>query len=257
MKQDFETVSVSTRKGVATLMLNRPDARNALNLQMCFDLLDAITGLQADKRVRVILMRGAGTVFCAGADLKERKGRTPEWLAERRSRSFAAYGALDACDKPMIAVVHGPVVGSGCELTSVCDFALGSERASFCYPEVVWGSVGATQRLPRIVGPAMAKELLFTGRTIDAEEAHRLRLLNRIVPEKDLARTAREMAEKIAGAPPLALRLAKKSIDLGHDTDLSRGVAIERMAIDRALADNEWKSGVDAFMKRKRPKKKA
>jgi enoyl-CoA hydratase len=255
MKKDFETIRLSRRKGVATLLLNRPGARNALNLQMCDDLLAAVAVLQADTRVRVILLRGAGTVFCAGADLKERKGKTPEWIAERRRRSFAAYAALDACEKPMIAVVHGPVIGSGCEMASVCDFALGSERASFCYPEVVWGSVGATQRLPRIVGAAMAKELLFTGRTIDAQEAHRLRLLNRVIPEKELEREARQMAEKIAAAPPLALRLAKKSIDLGHDTDLARGVAIERMAIDRALADNEWRSGVDAFMKRKSPKK--
>lgn len=252
MKQDFETIKVSTRKGVATLLLNRPDARNALNYQMCLDLLTAMEGLSGDPKVRVVLVRGEGHVFCAGADLKERKGRTPEWMAERRRRSFAAYAAMDACEKPMIAVAHGAVIGSGCEIATACDFILASEKASFRYPEVVWGSVGATQRLPRIVGAAMAKELLLTGRTIDAEEARRLRIVNRIFPAAELERESRAMAEQIAAAPQLAVRLAKRSIDLGWDTDFSRGVAIERMAIDRALADTEWQKGVEAFSKRKK-----
>ncbi|MEX2641926.1 MAG: enoyl-CoA hydratase/isomerase family protein [Acetobacterales bacterium] len=252
MKQDFETVSVSTRKGVGTLLLNRPESRNALNLRMCLDLLSAIEGLAADPKVKVVLVRGEGPVFCAGADLKERKGKGPDWVAERRRRSFAAYAAMDACEKPMIAVVHGPAVGSGCEIASACDFLLASEKASFRYPEAVWGSVGATQRLPRIVGAAMAKELLFTGRVVGAEEALRLRLANHVFPADTLAREARTMAEQVAAAPPLAVRLAKRSIDLGGDTDFARGVAIERMAIDRALADSEWKRGVTAFSKRKK-----
>ncbi len=155
MRAELETVAYEVAAdGVATITLNRPAQRNALNLQMAKDLYAAVRAVEAEEAARVVLVRGAGPSFCAGADLKERTGVSEAWLRNRRQTAFAAYNAIQWCEKPCIAVAHGPVVGSGCEIATACDFIIASTRASFRWPEAVWGSVGASQRLPRIVGRA-------------------------------------------------------------------------------------------------------
>jgi enoyl-CoA hydratase len=244
----FSTLLLEFADGVATLTLDRPEKRNALNFDMCNDLRAAIDTVTANAEARVLLVTGNGPSFCAGADLKERDGKTPEWMRERRRRSYAAYMALSALEIPAIAVVDGMCAGSGCEIATACDFILASEKAQFRYPEAQLGTVGATQRLPRIVGKALAKELLFTGRTVAADEAKAIGLVNRIIPADKLRDEALAMARQIAKAPPLAMRLAKRSIDLGMETNLERGVAIEALAVERCLADTEWKTGVANFV---------
>jgi enoyl-CoA hydratase/carnithine racemase len=244
----FSTLLLDVAGGVATLTLNRPEKRNALNFDMCNDLRAAIDAVSTNTDARVLLIMGNGPSFCAGADLKERDGKTPDWMRERRRRSYAAYMALSAIEIPAIAVVDGMCAGSGCEIATACDFILASENAQFRYPEAQLGTVGATQRLPRIVGKALAKELLFTGRTVGAEEAKAVGLINRIIPADKLRDEALAMAQHIAKAPPLAMRLAKRSIDLGMETNLERGVAIEALAVERCLADTEWKTGVANFV---------
>jgi enoyl-CoA hydratase len=247
----YETVLLDIADGVATLTLNRPDKRNALNLQMCDDLRGAAESVAGNAAVRVLLLGGAGPAFCAGADLKEREGKDADWVRERRRRSYAAYAALAALEIPAIAVIDGPCAGSGCEIAAICDFILASENATFRYPEAQWGTVGATQRLPRIVGKAMAKELLFTGRVVDAGEAKAIGLVNRVIPSVGLWDEARAMAAQIAKAPPLALKLAKRCIDDGVETTLERGIALEVEAVEESLRNKEWSSGVQAFGKRK------
>lgn len=244
----FSTLLLEFAGGVATLTLNRPEKRNALNLEMCNDLRAAIDVVTANAEARVVLVAGNGPSFCAGADLKERDGKTPDWMRERRRRSYAAYMALSTLEIPAIAVVDGMCAGSGCEIATACDFILASEKAQFRYPEAQLGTVGATQRLPRIVGKALAKELLFTGRTVAADEAKAIGLVNRVIPGDKLRDEALAMAQQIAKAPPLAMRLAKRSIDLGVETNLERGVAIEALAVERCLADTEWKTGVANFV---------
>lgn len=248
MKKTYETVLLTVENAVATILLNRPDKRNALNYQMCLDLLDAVRTVDADDSVRLVLVRGAGPSFCAGADVGERKGVSTEWLRDRRLRAFAAYDALQDCGKPCIAVAHGPVIGSGAEIATACDFVLASDRASFRYPETVRGSVGAGQRLLRIVGKAMAKDLLFTGRTIPASEALRIGLVNRVVPLEELEGLVAETVQQILGSFPLSVSLMKKCIDWGAESDLRTGMAYERLAIDRLLATGEWRQGVDNFI---------
>lgn len=169
-------VDLRIEGAVATILLNRPDQRNALNMQMCVELEAASRHAEEVDGVRVVVIRGAGPSFCAGADLKERRTMTEEQVRERRMRAFAAYAALEALTKPCFAVVHGPAYGSGAEIATACDFAIAGATATFCYPEATRGTVGATQRLPRIVGPRMAKDLMFTGRVIDAAEAQRIGL---------------------------------------------------------------------------------
>ncbi len=247
MRKELQTVVYEVADGLAIITLNRPEQRNAVNLQLADDLYAAVKAVEADPGARLVLFRGAGPTFCAGADLKERAGVSETWLRERRLRAFAAYDAIQWCPKPCIAVAHGPVIGSGCEISTACDFIIASERASFRYPEAVWGSVGASQRLPRIVGKAMAKELLFTGRTIDAAEALRIGLVNKVVPQERLEETVAETAGLILKAFPLSVQLAKRCIDVGTESDLRTGQAYELLAIDRCLADQEWRSGVQAF----------
>src|SRR5690348_6893426 len=175
------TIEYSVADDVATIALNRPEARNALNLDMCEALLAAIGSIAQNANVRVVFVRGNGPVFCGGADVKERTGKSEQWARERRLKAFAAYEALEALPMPCIALVHGAAIGSGCEIAAACDFIVATPEAIFRTPEAQRGTVGATQRLPRILGKRLAKDLMFTGRDLSAEEARQAGLVSRIV----------------------------------------------------------------------------
>ena len=136
----------------------------------------------------------AGPVFCAGADLKERQGKDEAWVRQRRLASFAAYEAIERCSKPVVAIVQGPAIGSGGEIAMACDFIVASDFVTFRFPEPQWGTVGATQRLQRVIGKRRAKELLFTGRTMPVEEAYALGLVARVVPADELPASAEAIA---------------------------------------------------------------
>jgi enoyl-CoA hydratase/carnithine racemase len=230
---------------IAQVTLDRPEVRNALNLSMCVGLQKAFRELDDDAEVRVILLQANGPVFCAGADLKERQGRDEIWVRRRRLAAFAAYETIERCSKPVVAVLDGPVVGSGGEIAIACDFAVASPRASFRFPEPQWGTVGATQRLQRVIGKRRAKELLFTGRVMPVEEAYGLGLVARVV--EDISAAALEIAQAIAGAPPLAIQLTKQAVDLGEEVALSTGIRTEMAAIERVLADGGWRKGIEDF----------
>lgn len=242
-----ERVHVDVADGIARVELARPEARNALDLPMCRQLREAFEELDADDSVRAVLLSGRGPVFCAGADLKERVGKDETWVRRRRLASFAAYTAIEQCRRPVVALVQGAVVGSGGEITLAADFALAAEGTVFRFPEPHWGTVGATQRLQRVIGKRRAKELLFTNRPLDAEEAARLGVVTRVVRAGELAGAGTETARSIAAAPPLAIALTKRAVDLGAETDLDRGIRIELAAIDQNLADGGWRDGVARF----------
>ena len=252
MKQspEFTMLRLMQQDGVATLWLARPDNRNALNLAMCRELTAACEALEADDNVRVVVVRGQGVAFCAGADLKERQGMSPAEMVARRVEGFTAYGAIEALSKPVIAAVHGPAFGSGCEIAASCDFVLATTAAAFKYPEVGWGTVGATQRLPRIVGRRMAKELLFTGRVVDAQEALQLGLVNHVYASDEFDARIAEFVERIAAANPLTVRLTKKSIDNGLDTTREGAMAIELLAIQENLRHSDWRKAIEGFGKK-------
>jgi enoyl-CoA hydratase len=224
--------------GVATLTLNRPEARNALNLAMCDALIDCARRAAADEGVRVVLVRANGPAFCAGADLKEREGMGEQQVRERRARAFAAYAALEALPMPSIAVVHGPAVGSGCEIAAACDFIVATPEASFRTPEALRGTVGATQRLPRVLGKRLAKDLMFTGRALTAEEALQAGLVSRIAG--NVEQTIQEITSGILKAPAQSLRLAKRAIDRGVELDPQGALAAEREAIEEQLQSGQW-----------------
>ena len=231
-------IEFSTSGGTATIALNRPGARNALNLEMCEALLEAAQKISSDESVRIVFVRGNGPAFCAGADLNERKGKGEDWIRARRASAFAAYEAIEALPMPCIALVHGAVIGSGVEIAAACDFIVATPDASFRTPEAQRGTVGATQRLPRVLGKRLAKDLMFTGRALTASEAKEARLVARIVDDLDTAKA--EIAESILKAVPLAIRLAKRSIDRGIELDPKGARQAEIEAIEEQLALGQW-----------------
>ena len=224
--------------GVATIMLDRPEARNALNGAMCDALCEAAGRAAADESVRLVLVRGNGPVFCAGADVKERQGMSKEEVRARRLKGFAAYAALEALPMPAIAVVQGAALGSGVEIAAACDFIVALPDAMFGTPEALRGTVGATQRLPRVLGKRLAKDLMFTGRRLTAEEALRIGFVSRI--SKDVEKEISEIAKTILAAPPSAMRLAKRCIDRGVELDPQGALELELAAIDEQLASGKW-----------------
>ena len=230
------SVAFSVAEGVATIALDRPQARNAVNLEMCEALIHATA--QVGNDIRVVFVRGNGPAFCGGADLKERAGKSEAWVRERRLKAFMAYEALEALPMPCIALVHGAAVGSGVEIAAACDFIVATPDATFRTPEAQRGTVGATQRLPRVLGKRLAKDLMFTGRALGAEEALRAGLVSRLSDNLDLA--AAEIAKQITQAPPLALALAKRCIDRGVELDPAGARRTEIEAIDEQLSSGSW-----------------
>jgi enoyl-CoA hydratase len=234
------TVLYGVKEGVATITLDRPGSRNALNLAMCRELLAAAQAAASDSSVKLVLVRGNGPVFCAGADLKERQGMNEAQVRERRMKAFAAYAAIEALPMPAIALLEGPAVGSGCEIACACDFIVATPAASFRVPEAIRGTVGATQRLPRILGKRLAKDLLFTGRTLTAEEAERHGLVSRVVAPEELGAVIAQIANAIVEAPAQSLRLAKRCVERGVELDPQGALETEIAAIEEQLASGDW-----------------
>jgi len=231
-------VLYSVEAGVATIMLDRPEVRNALNGAMCDELCAAAGRAAGDPSVRLVLVRGNGPVFCAGADVKERHGMSKEQVRARRLKGFAAYGALEALPMPAIAVVQGAALGSGVEIAAACDFIVATPDAVFGTPEAQRGTVGATQRLPRVLGKRLAKDLMFTSRRLTAEEARSAGFVSRI--SQDVEKEIVEISKLILAAPPAAMRLAKRCIDRGVELDPQGALALELEAIDEQLASGQW-----------------
>jgi enoyl-CoA hydratase len=233
-------------RGVHEWTLNRPEARNALNSALAAALSDACRRVVAEQ-ARAVLLRANGPVFCAGADIKERQGMDDDAVRARRIRAFAAYDAIERLPMPVIAVVEGPAIGSGVEIAACCDVIVATPAATFRTPEALWGTVGATQRLSRVLGKRLAKDMMFTGRTLSAEEALAQGLVSRLVAADALEATLEQMLAAIVKAPPAAMALAKRCIEEGLVRDPRGALATEILAIEESLAAAEWKSRMERF----------
>jgi enoyl-CoA hydratase len=244
---NLSTIRYGVSAGIATITLDRPESRNAVNRAMCEELIAAASTAAADPDLRLVLLRADGPVFCAGADLKERKGMSADEVRTRRLRAFAAYGALESLPMPAVAVVHGAAIGSGCEIAAACDFIVATPEATFSTPEALWGTVGATQRLPRVLGKRLAKDLMFTGKKLSAEEARIAGLVTRIVPADRLDETLTEIAYSVCKASAAGLRQAKHCIDQGLELDPRGALALELLAIEENLAHDDWRERMAAF----------
>jgi enoyl-CoA hydratase len=229
----FETLIYEKENGLAQVTLNRPEALNAYNIRMRDDLYAVLGAIRDDDEVRVVIFKGAGEkAFCAGADLSEFL-TAPSPVEARKVRfDRDVWSLFLSMPQPLIAALHGYVLGSGIEMALCCDIRLASEDARFGLPEVGLGIIpaaGGTQTLPRIVGRGKALEMLLTGRWIDAKEAHQIQLVNRVVPREKLLEIADEMAKKIASHDPDAVRYAKQAVTRGVNLSLAEGLHLEKV----------------------------
>ncbi len=243
---------------VVTVELNRPEVLNAMNTAMGEDLLACFEALFWDKGVRAVVLTGAEEkAFCVGADLKEREGMTDEaWRAQHVIFEQVAFRIL-RCPVPVIAAVEGYALGGGCELAVLADFIVASETVVFAVPEVTRGifpGIGGTQLLPRIVGAPFAKEMIFTGRRVPAQEAKAVGLVNYLVPPGQARAKALEIAGVIAQNGPVAVRQAKKAIAWGAETDLETGIVLAIEAYNNTISTEDRREGIRAFNERRRPK---
>lgn len=237
-------------KTVARLRLNRPEARNALNNQLASDLHAACAHLSTDDDIALVVIEAEGSVFCAGADVKERAGLDEDQVRARRLRGFRAYAAIEALPMPVMCVIDGACVGSGCEIALASDFIIASDRANFRTPEARWGTVGATQRLSRAIGLRRAKEMMFTGATIDARLAERWGMVNHVVSGEELAGTVERLIAEMMEAPPSALRLSKRAMTAGFEDSRHGALAHEIFAIEDNLSAGEWKTGMQRALEK-------
>ena len=242
---------------VVTVELSRPEALNAMNTAMGEDLLRCFEAFQWDKSVRVVVFTGAGEkAFCVGGDLKERAGMSDEtWRAQHLIFEQGAARVLH-CPVPVIAAVEGFAMGGGCELAVLSDLIVASESAVFAVPEITLGifpGIGGTQLLPRIIGAPAAKEMIFTGRRVDAREAKALGLVNHLVPKGQARAKALEIAATIAENGPVAVRQAKKAINWGSETDLETAMALAIEAYNNTVTTEDRLEGVRAFNEKRKP----
>jgi len=233
----FKTLLYEKKDAVAYVTLNRPKALNVYNIQMRDDLFQILSAIKDDPEVRVAIFKGSGEkAFCAGADLSEFLTAPPPAQARQVRWERDVWGLFLSIPQPLIAAVHGYVLGSGIEISLCCDIRIASEDAQFGLPEVGLGIIpaaGGTQTLPRTIGRAKALEMLLTNRWITGEEAYRIGLVNHLVPRYKLLQTVEEMARKISSYDPLAVRNAKQAVTRGLDLPLREGLDLEkRLALE-------------------------
>ncbi|WP_163856720.1 enoyl-CoA hydratase [Paenibacillus elgii] len=250
-------LATSIGNGIVLITLNRPEAANALSIKMLEELRAAAAACQFDRSVRCIVITGAGEkAFCAGADLKERAGMDMNQVRRTVALIRESIHALEALPQPVIAAVNGAAFGGGTELALACDLRIASETATFALTETSLGIIpgaGGTQRLPRLIGKGRAKELIFTARKIDAEEARGMGLVEHVTPPESLLDKALEIAGRIARNAPVAVAQAKFAIDKGFDADLSTGLAIEHNAYEVTIPTKDRLEGLEAFKNKRSP----
>ena len=256
-----DLVRFELRNHVAELTISRPESRNALNWQAYRQLEAAFRSAQADPEVRCVLLTGADPAFCSGDDVKEiMAGGASESTAARlrqvRPRATPAAIAVLECDRPVVAAVNGPAVGWGMDLTLFCDIRIASERAKFGELFVKRGlvsDIGGLQRLPQIVGPSKAAELLFTGDVIDAKEAERIGLVSQVVPHDMLLQAARSLTAKIAANPPLALRYLKEGLRRARLSDPHELGGWVSQTLGILFQTEDHREGVRSFLEKRAP----
>ena len=239
---------------VALLRFNRPKQLNALNGQVMDDLCSALEALDRDDAIRVLVVTGNERAFAAGADIGEMAGASP--IDMLRTNRIAQWDRVRRIGKPVIAAVAGWCLGGGCELAMALDLIVAAESARFGQPEINIGVIpgaGGTQRLTRAVGKSVAMEMILTGEPIDAREAHRLGLVARVVPNELLVEDALALAARIATKSPLALRLAKESVNAAYEMSLTDALAHERRLFYLLFASEDQKEGMAAFLEKREP----
>ncbi len=252
----YENLLLEKEDKIATLYINRPQALNALNRETLLELKDAISGIAQDDEIDLLIITGAGDkAFVAGADIAYMQN-----LSAMEARSFAALGQqvfmmIETMEKPVIAAVNGFALGGGCELAMCCDFRVASSKAKFGQPEVGLGIIpgfGGTQRLARLIGAGMAKQLLYTADVIGADEALRIGLVNSVQTPEELRDVVKAIAGRILAKGQVAVRLCKAAANEGMQTDINRGMTIEADAFGLCFATVDQREGMTAFIEKRK-----
>ena len=250
----YQNLLVTKEGAIGIVQLNRPKVLNALNFEIMSELVSGLEELDRDAAVNVIILTGGERAFAAGADLAEMSQATPVDLL--LGRRFELWDRIRRISKPIIAAVSGYCLGGGNELAMNCDLIIASETATFGQPEVNVGIIpgaGGTQRLPRVVGKYKAMEMILTGKSISADEAYRIGLVNHVVPPESLMEEAKKIATDIATKPPISIRSAKEAILRAQDTTLEVGLEFERKAFYMLFATEDGKEGMKAFLEKRKP----
>lgn len=253
-----KTVLISSNsQGITTLMLNRPGAANSLSRKMLLELQAALAVCKSDISVRCVILTGAGNAaFCAGADLKERMGMTESEVSAAVKLIRDTINQLESLPKPVIAAINGAAFGGGLEMALACDIRIAAQTAKLGLTETSLGIIpgaGGTQRLPRIIGRGRAKELIYTARRVEAEEALQIGLVEYVVPDEFLLDKALYIAGQIARNAPIAVEQAKIAIDKGLDRDIITGLAIEQKAYAVTIPTKDRSEGLRAFREKRDP----
>lgn len=245
------------QNSIAIVMLNRPEVMNSLNLPMLLALKECIEGLRDDPSVRLLIITGAGDqAFCAGADLKERLTFDEQQIKDFVRTTRDLFTCIESLNKPVIAAINGIAFGGGTELALACDIRIAAKRAVMGLTETRFGIIpgaGGTQRLPRLIGRGKAKELIFTGRKVEAEEALQIGLVNKVCPPGFLMFECMQMAEMISEAGPLAIQQAKFAMNRGMEMDLLNGLEIESKAYWVLIPTEDRLEGLAAFREKRKP----
>lgn len=253
----YSTLIFSVADRVATITVNRPDKLNALNETCKTELKDVFTSIKTNPDVDVVILTGAGEkAFIAGADINELSKLNAKTGKEFAENGQAVFDLIQHLGKPVIAAVNGYALGGGCEIAQACHIRIASENARFGQPEVNLGIIpgyGGTQRLTRLVGAGRATELILTGNQIDAQEALRIGLVNRVVPLAELLTAAQAMAKTIIGKGPIAVQLSLKAINAALEMPLSEGLRVEAALFGESCGTEDFKEGTTAFLEKRKP----
>jgi enoyl-CoA hydratase len=250
----FETITLESSDRVATITVNRPDKLNALNDRVIAELGDAIDNVVGDSAVGGVILTGAGRAFVAGADISELEKHGAVSAKRLAQTGQDVFRRFEVSPKPVIAAVNGFALGGGCELAMACHIRIASEAAKFGQPEVKLGLIpgyGGTQRLPRLVGRGRALQLLLTGEMIDAQEAYRIGLVNRVVPAAELLPTANEMMRAILANAPIAIANLIEVVNRGYDATLEDALTLEATAFGLLAATDDKREGTRAFLEKR------
>ena len=252
---EYQNIKLEVKEGIAYVTVNRPKALNALNTEVLSELLDAFTYVNNTPEVKIAILTGEGRAFVAGADIAQM--RSLETAGEGREMTMMGqrvFEYMENIDKPIIAAVNGFALGGGCEIAMACDIRIASEKAKFGQPEVNLGIIpgfGGTQRLPRLVGKGMGKYLIMSAQMIDAQEAYRIGLVEKVVPAESLIEECESLAKLIMSKAPIAVKMAKHAINNGLNTDLRTGVAYEAEAYTTTFGTADRVEGMSAFLEKR------
>lgn len=254
---EYKNIIFEKSKGIGYVKMNRPEAMNSLNTEVLSELETLFHSLERDDEVKAVIVTGEGRAFIAGADILQMSELSGPEGRDMTIQGQRIMELIENMAKPVIAAVNGFALGGGNELAMACDIRIASENAKFGQPEVNLGIIpgyGGTQRLPRLVGKGMAKKLIYSGEMIDAQEAYRIGLVEKVTTQEDLINEAEKLAKTIMSKAPIAVKMAKVAVNNGMNTDLKTGIQLEAEAYTSAFVSEDRTEGMKAFLEKRPPR---